>query len=480
MGLRSCLFDEEGPSLLMVFLTANHEEKGRTMAERYNQLSLKERMEIEEGLGRGDSFRTIALLLGRNVSTISREVRQNRIVRSYNPKKSACRDRNWCKRVEVCDTCVRPGAHCVGCDVLDCRDVCPAYAKQIACDVLVAAPWVCNACRRHRFGCNHSIRYVYNAQAAHKNASERRSISRQGIDMDPDKASFALSLVKDGLSRGLSPYEISVLYEDVIGVHRSTIYRWVEAGYGGLTNLELERKVGFRKRKKTTRRSTSHSPKRAYGRFLELSADERASATEMDTVCGRAGGEKCALTLIFPPTSLQLWLLTTHDMEGTASALALFRDACPKPLFDRLMHLVVTDNGEEFSDEDRIADIIGEDLAKGVSLYYCDPRHSEQKPHCEKNHSEGRQIVVKGMFDFDEFQTEDMRVVMCHMNSNPRLSLGGLSPIEAFKLIYGEQGSELLDAFGIEQMGPDELMLVPEALDEDRKRRGEAPLTRLK
>ena len=66
--------------------------------------------------------------------------------------------------------------------------------------------------------------------------------------MDQTRAQVALAQIKEGLARGLSPYELSVLYEDTIGVHRSTIYRWVEAGYGNLTNLELERKVGFKQR----------------------------------------------------------------------------------------------------------------------------------------------------------------------------------------------------------------------------------------
>ena len=44
------------------------------MAEEYRQLTLKERKEIEEGLARGDSFRSIARLIGRSPSTVSREV----------------------------------------------------------------------------------------------------------------------------------------------------------------------------------------------------------------------------------------------------------------------------------------------------------------------------------------------------------------------------------------------------------------------
>lgn len=107
------------------------------MDKHYSQLTLRERKEIEAGLDRGDSFRGIASLIGRQPSTVSREVRENRHLRAYKARRSACRGRNWCKRVGVCAECVREGAYCAGCDARDCRDECPAYADQVACDVLV-------------------------------------------------------------------------------------------------------------------------------------------------------------------------------------------------------------------------------------------------------------------------------------------------------------------------------------------------------
>lgn len=141
----------------------------------YRQLTLKERKEIEDGLNRGDSFRAIARLIGRSPSTVSREVRENRHVRAFRPRKGACRDRSWCKRVGVCAECVREGAFCAGCDVRDCRDFCPAYAERTACDALTRAPWVCNGCRKNRYGCNRGNRFAYEAQVAQRASDERQS-----------------------------------------------------------------------------------------------------------------------------------------------------------------------------------------------------------------------------------------------------------------------------------------------------------------
>lgn len=328
----------------------------------YRQLTLKERKEIEDGLNRGDSFRAIARLIGRSPSTVSREVRENRHVRAFRPRKGACRDRSWCKRVGVCAECVREGAFCAGCDVRDCRDFCPAYAERTACDALTRAPWVCNGCRKNRYGCNRGNRFAYEAQVAQRASDERRSDSRRGIDMEPGRAEAALAHIKDGIGRGLSPYEISVLYEDVVGVHRSTIYRWVDAGYGGLTNLELERKVGFRPRKREApRRPTSHSPKRSHGEFLKLPEERRASRTELDCVIGRNVDVRAVMTLYNLPSHLQLaLLLEEHDCANVKKGLAAVKDAMPEDMHARWMRTVLTDNGEEFADEDGIGALAGE------------------------------------------------------------------------------------------------------------------------
>ena len=63
------------------------------MDKHYSQLTLKERKEIEAGLDRGDPFRGIASLIGRQPSTVSREVRENRHLRAYKARRSACRGR---------------------------------------------------------------------------------------------------------------------------------------------------------------------------------------------------------------------------------------------------------------------------------------------------------------------------------------------------------------------------------------------------
>lgn len=456
------------------------------MGREYTRVTLADRVAIQECLDKGCSINACAKTIGRAASTVLREVRENRMRVEGAAHKYKCGQRSCCTLRRVCgDGC--PSAEtdllCKDCKTRDCRDACSDYIERARCDILSRAPYVCNRCKRKGYRCGRDGKFVYEAKAADAMARTRRSDARRGIDLDEERAEEALSLIKQGLARGLSPYEISVLYESELGVHRSTIYRWVEAGYGGLSNMELERKVGFRPRRKDPlRKVTSHSRRRAYAAFEGLPEDIRASAVEMDTVIGRNSDVSALLTLYHRPSDLQLALLLEEKTcEEVKRALLMLKGVCAPSLFDRLFRCVLTDNGIEFSDEDGLGAIFGEKASRRSEprLLYCDVRASQQKGSCEKNHSELRQILRKGLFSFDELEKTDLSVVMSHANSNPREGLCGMSPIGMFLAAYGDDGRDFLDALGIRQMARNEIVLTPDVLDTERIARGKEPLTRL-
>ena len=97
----------------------------------------------------------------------------------------------------------------------------------------------------------------------------------------------------------------------------STIYRWVAAGYDGMTNMELRRKVGYRPRKRAAgRAATRHSARRSHAAFLALGEDACAAAWEMDTVEGAREDSACLLTLLHRPSRLQLALPLEEKTAG--------------------------------------------------------------------------------------------------------------------------------------------------------------------
>ena len=194
----------------------------------------------------------------------------------------------------------------------------------------------------------------------------------------------------------------------------------MDAGYAGMTNLDLRRKVGYEKRSRSApRRRTAHSARRSHDEFARPPEDVRASAWEMDTVEGCAADSARLLTLYHRPASSRLAIPVA---DGTcASALAgpgLVRDALAEDAVRRVFRLVATDNGPGFSDEAAIAELLGERDGE-TRLHYCDPVGPDQKGGCEKNHEEIRKLLPKGRgIRFDRLARADAALVMSQASSD--------------------------------------------------------------
>ena len=110
-------------------------------------------------------------------------------------------------------------------------------------------------------------------------------------------------------------------------------------------------------------------------------------------------------------------------------------------------------------------------------LFYCDPRRSDQKGACERNHVEIRKLLPKGSgLRFDRLAPADLALAMTHVNSKPRRALGFSTPARAFKAMLGEDAAALMDAYGVEEVPIGDLDLTPGLIERARAERGDAPL----
>lgn len=400
---------------------------------KYCRLTKADRHAIQAALGTRGSCRSIAEGLGRSPSTVFCEVKRNRVVK-----------RGPGKGEKVADV------------------------PEDACPKLLSWPYVCNGCRLRNYHCPKRWQAEYRAARAQALADEELSASRRGIDKTREQFEHIMGCVKEGLARGLSPEQIVVSY--ALDVSPATIYRWIEEGYAGTGNIELRRKVSYKPRKKAAPRSTSHGAERSYAAFLGLGEEERSSACEMDTVIGRVHDSKCLLTLYLRPCKFQLMLLLGgKTAEEAAGALDALEEAVGMDGFGRLFDPILTDNGAEFSDHVLIERSAGDSAARRARVFYCDVRQSQQKGSCERNHVELRKVLPKGT-SFDGLTRADCALLMSHVNSEPRPSLAGLSPIRMFRLAYGGLAERLLDALGVEEIGPGELNLTPSLLAREEGR----------
>ena len=150
------------------------------------QLDLTERLAIETGLCRGETFRKIARRIGRHPSTVSHEVLENRtcIQPNYCAGKDCIHARR-CNRRGICGA--EPYAcrtACKYCKGVDCRTVCSVYVS-VACHKPDSPPYVCNTCRNRRVCIKE--KYLYTAVYADAASNRRRSESRQGIRLTDEQ-----------------------------------------------------------------------------------------------------------------------------------------------------------------------------------------------------------------------------------------------------------------------------------------------------
>lgn len=406
----------------------------------YRRLDKSERVAIERGLDAKHSARQIAHDLGRSVSTICAEVKANRAVTKGSGKG---------ERVESVP-----------------KDVCPK---------LMSWPHVCNGCKYRRYHCSKKWRCEYSAARAQSLSEEQLSSARRGFNRDRDEFERIMDVIRSDVGRGLSPAQISLARATEFSVHPSTIYRWIEAGYAGMSNMDLLRKVGYKKRKENKDKTTPHGPERSYKAFMQLDEEKRASVCEMDTVIGKKNDSQCLLTLYLRPYKFQLALLLPEkSSSAVAAALDMLEKAIGKSAFQQFFGVLLTDNGTEFADFASIEKSALPGKKTRTKVYYCDVRASQQKAGCEKNHVELRRILPKGRdISFDNLVVADTVVVMSQINSMPRPSLGGMCPIQMLLAAHPKNSQALLDALGIELIAYDLLELSIKAINQARKTRGE-------
>ena len=183
------------------------------------------------------------------------------------------------------------------------------------------------------------------------------------------------------------------------------------------------------------------------------------SAIEMDTVKGVREKGKRLLTMIFQDNSIMLLFLMP---DGKAESVKRVFDFLERGLglerFSRLFPVILTDNGSEFK---RPAEIeYTEDFIRRTDIYYCDPMASWQKPHIEKNHEYIRYVIPRGK-SLNPYTQEDMTLLMNHINSTRRQSLGNKAPYE----LINEEDEDmwaLFDLLKMDLIPPDEVHLMPD------------------
>ena len=431
----------------------------------YKQLTKEDRLRIYEGLNRNESLSEIGRAIGKDRSTIAREVRRNREAKagSYTGRRICARKKEECPVHGACGgICIKTS--CWRCEKV-CGTQCPGFMAY-ECQMLKAAPYVCNGCRK-RAHCGSETRYVYNPSGADEMSNVRRSESRSGYSMDEEEVMRLNGILSDGVSRGQSIHNIILSNggEEAFGYSERTIYRYVDSCiFPDLRNIDLVRKVRYRPRKKSAAQVLKVDKKCRIGRTYEdfrayMDRHPDTAVVQMDTVEGKKGGP-CLLTIHFTVSNLMLAFV--RERNDSASVIDVFNrieEMIGSYLFHVMFPVILTDNGSEFSNPRAIEEEPHDGNILRTLVFYCHAGASFEKGACEVNHEFIRRVSPKGA-DIPLSQPK-ISLMMSHINSYAREGLNGRSPYDLFSLIYGE---ETLQKLGIQRIPAREIILKPELL----------------
>lgn len=426
-------------------------------------MTLSDRINIEKGILEGKSFRQIAKAIGKDPSTISKEVKKHSRVTERNmslantpipcAKRRDCTIRNLCSNnCDIqCKVCKNSGFRCI--------DICEFYEPR-KCPKLERPPYVCNGCVK-KASCLMETR-VYSSKYADDEYRKTLITSREGINQTPESIQRINDLITPLVKKGQSIAHIYATHAEELSCSRKTMYTYVNQGIFDIANIDMRRVVKYKKRRTATRCSAKDRAYRKghnYDDFKKvLSRNGNLNVVEMDTVEGKRGG-KVLLTMLFRRCNLMLIFLLKRKIQAEVKRVFdELTELLGEELFEDIFPVILTDGGVEFSDREGLE--VTDDGVKRTTIYYCDPYSSWQKGAIEKNHEYIRYVIPKGR-SMNSLTDSKVRLMMNNINSEKRDSLNGHSPFELSQLLLDHR---LHEALGLESIPPDEVELTPELI----------------
>ena len=446
--------------------------KKRQTFHNQKHLTLTDRTYIEQELSMGSSFKSIAERLHKDPTTISKEVRKNAKDIKGHRTYSRC---SKCKHFRSCD--IRgtdlPAKACPKSSY--CKNLCkrcyraePYMTCQIyipfKCEQLNKPPYVCNSCDDEKL-CPITHR-LYQAASAQRQYEKTLVKSREGINLTPEELDDLNDLISPLIMRGQPLSHIFAVHADEIPVCRRTLYNYLDQRVFQARNIDLPRRVRYKKRKQTGKPRTTnlkqvYRNKRTYvdfERFLE--SHPGIDVVEMDTVKGSRASGQCLLTLLFRSCSFMLIILLPKCTQTCViNAINNLTETLGLRLFRKYFPVILTDNGSEFKNPFDIEKTT--DGKHRTYVFYCDPYVSNQKARLEKNHEYIRYVIPKGKSMY-KYSQDDINLMASHINSTARDSLNGATPFDLADLLLDKRIPLLTGQF---KVSPDEILLKPALLE---------------
>lgn len=410
-------------------------------------LTVQERIIIEKGIENGSTKAAIALTIGKDKSTVGKEIKKHRELVHKSSYKINCANMKNCSHNHVCDNC--------------------ADFKPFTCNRRDRSPGACNGCSKYTH-CRYD-KYRYKADFSHKKYREDLVDSRTGINMSYEECKAMADIIVPLIKAGHSPYHIVTNHPE-LNISEKTLYNYIENGiFREFGPLDIDLRIKT-KRKITKRASNKYKKRedkkylngRTYDDFINYTAENKnLSVVEMDTVYNNGSTGPFMQTFKFLDYS---FMFIVYQEEKTAKSMVEGVDFLEKilgeDLFSEEVAIIKTDRGSEFCDAEGFEK--EENESRRTRIFYCDPMASGQKGSLENNHKEIRYICPKenDLKDLGLNSQEKANLIVSHINSQSKEHLKGKSPLEVMEFMNPALYQKFKD-FGIERINKDNIVLKP-------------------
>jgi Transposase and inactivated derivatives, IS30 family len=390
-------------------------------------LTYDERRIIQAGIENNSTKADIARTIGKDATTVAKEIRNHR---SFQP-------RNTHGRPIVCGKM----PHCA---TKPCLKKCATFEEPV-CIRRDKSPGACNKCGK-KSRC-YWDKFLYIASEADAQYHRKLVESRTGFNLSEEERKDLGRVLAPLLKQKQSVYQIMAAHPEITVCEKS-IYTYIESGLFkdfGIDNFSLKEQVNRKQRKTATikkRKEPINFQGRKYDDFLRFRAENLDTPlVEMDTVLNSPSGPYLQ-TLIFEKSSFMIGFLHKEKTSASmAESFHLLQERLGNLWFSKLFSLILTDRGSEFEKFSLFE--LDTNSESRLSIFYCDPMQSSQKPHVENNHNYVRDVIPNS-FPMDTLVQDDIDCMFSHINSTPRRSLGGKTPFEVFSFFYNEEIARVL------------------------------------
>ena len=308
-----------------------------------------------------------------------------------------------------------------------------------------------------------NIKY-YSSEKAQKNAEENKLKNRKKCKLDryPNLRWAVVALLKEK-NIDYSPDVIANLSKEgkikeaETSVGTNTIYRAVKARKYGLTINDLPHGRGYYKKQDnnphTQTKEISERKKEISIEVMpeEIKNKETDTHFEGDSVIGVKKGTHQTLITLVNTASQFLLIRRSENKTGQATVDTLDRLEEDIPQLSEIMESLLLDNGIEFSKIEEMMKSVKNKEKKRFQVYFTHPYASYERGCNENKNRMIRRYFKKGKL-VEDLSDEDILNIARKINNMPRKALGYKTPLEVFESNLKKKGidTSFLDKYRIE------------------------------